>query len=76
MYPALQVYLRDRRPILAVWRANDPILGPAGARAFAEDVPDAEIHLLDGGHFLLESAGAQVVELFRDFLCRRLVAYR
>ena len=34
------------------------------------DAPSAEIHLLDGGHFLLETAGEEVAELMRDFLQR------
>jgi len=71
LYPALHEYLRRQQPpVLAVWGKDDPIFGPEGARAFAEDVPDAEIHLLDGGHFLLESAGDQVAELIIDFLGR------
>jgi pimeloyl-ACP methyl ester carboxylesterase len=57
-------------PILAVWGRGDEIFGPDGARAFAADVPNAEIHLLDGGHFLLESAGDQVAALIRDFMGR------
>jgi pimeloyl-ACP methyl ester carboxylesterase len=72
LYPALHEYLRTHRPpVLAVWGRNDPIFGPDGARAFAGDVPDAEIHLLDGGHFLLESAGDEVAALIRDFMARR-----
>ena len=73
LYPALHAYLREHRPpVLAVWGRNDEIFGPAGARAFATDVPDAEIHLLDGGHFLLESAGDEVAALMLDFLARTL----
>ncbi|MCZ2849341.1 alpha/beta fold hydrolase [Modestobacter sp. VKM Ac-2978] len=73
LYPALHQYLRDSRvPVLAVWGAGDEIFGPEGARSFAHDAVDAEVHLLDGGHFLLESAGGQVAELIRDFLGRRL----
>ncbi|KAB8182985.1 alpha/beta fold hydrolase [Nonomuraea phyllanthi] len=69
LYPRLHEYLRSHRPpLLAVWGENDEIFGPAGARAFADDVPDARIHLLDGGHFLLESALDAVVPLIRDFL--------
>ena len=72
MYPALHEYLRrEQPPVLAVWGAHDPIFGPDGARAFAADVPDAEIHLLDGGHFLLETAGDEVAALIRDFLARQ-----
>jgi pimeloyl-ACP methyl ester carboxylesterase len=71
LYPALHEYLRRTRPpVLAVWGKGDEIFGPDGARAFAADVPDAEIHLLDGGHFLLESACDQVAELILDFMSR------
>jgi pimeloyl-ACP methyl ester carboxylesterase len=74
LYAYLHAYLRDSRvPLLAVWGRNDEIFGPDGARAFAADAHRAEIHLLDGGHFLLESdletAGARI----RDFLGRTLL---
>ena len=71
MYPALHEYLRNSGvPVLAVWGQSDPIFGPDGARAFGKDAPAAEIHLLDGGHFLLETAAEEVAELMRDFLQR------
>ena len=73
LYPRLHDYLRTSRvPLLAVWGRGDEIFAPAGARAFADDAADAEIHLLDGGHFLLETAADQVAGLIRDFLTRRL----
>lgn len=73
LYPALHDYLRASGvPVLAVWGDKDPFFGPDGARAFAEDAADAAIHLLDGGHFLLESHLAEVTTLIRDFLSRRL----
>ncbi|MEV4537735.1 alpha/beta hydrolase [Asanoa sp. NPDC049518] len=73
MYPRLHDYLRDTQvPVLAVWGRNDPIFGPDGARAFADDVADAEIHLLDGGHFVLESDGDEVAGLTHDFLDRKV----
>jgi pimeloyl-ACP methyl ester carboxylesterase len=73
LYPALHEYLRTSRvPVLAVWGRGDEIFGPDGAQAFADDAADAEIHLLDGGHFLLESATDEVAALIRDFLARRL----
>jgi pimeloyl-ACP methyl ester carboxylesterase len=69
MYPAVHEYFRASRvPLLAVWGRGDEIFGPAGAQAFAADAPDAEIHLLDGGHFLLESAIDEVARLVRAFL--------
>lgn len=75
LYPALHEYLRTSEvPVLAVWGKGDEIFGPAGARAFADDSPKAEIHLLDGGHFLLESAGDEVAGIIRDFLGRHDLA--
>jgi pimeloyl-ACP methyl ester carboxylesterase len=71
MYPSVHEYFRATRvPLLAVWGRGDEIFGPAGADAFADDLPDAEIHLLDGGHFLLESALQEVAELIRNFLAK------
>jgi pimeloyl-ACP methyl ester carboxylesterase len=71
MYPAMHEYLRTSKvPVLAVWGKGDLIFGPDGARAFERDAADAEIHLLDGGHFLLESAGPQVADLMLSFLKR------
>jgi pimeloyl-ACP methyl ester carboxylesterase len=73
IYPELHAWLRERQtPVLAVWGKSDPFFGPDGARAFAHDTPNAEIHLLDGGHFLLETACDTVAELITDFLNRRL----
>jgi pimeloyl-ACP methyl ester carboxylesterase len=71
LYPALHDYLRTSNvPILAVWGKGDPIFRPEGAHAFRRDSPKAEVHLLDGGHFLLESAGEQVADLIRAFLAK------
>ncbi|WP_026928179.1 alpha/beta fold hydrolase [Granulicoccus phenolivorans] len=73
LYPALHDYLRTSKvPVLAVWGAGDPIFGPDGARAFDKDAVNAEIHLLDGGHFLLETHVHEVARLIDGFLQRRL----
>jgi len=75
LYPQFQEYFRTRRPpLLAVWGRNDPFFLPAGAQAFRRDNPQAEIHLLDAGHFALESHGAEIAVIIRDFLARRLQA--
>ena len=71
LYPRVHEYFRTSKvPLLAVWGRGDEIFGPAGAQAFADDLPDAEIHLLDGGHFLLESALDEVTGLIRSFLAK------
>ena len=56
MYPEFQAYLRKYQPpLLAVWGMNDPSFVPAGALAFSRDLPNARIHLIDSGHFALET---------------------
>ncbi|MEV4964264.1 alpha/beta fold hydrolase [[Kitasatospora] papulosa] len=73
LYPLLHEFLRTSEvPVLAVWGRNDEIFGPAGAWAFARDAKDAEVHLIDGGHFLLESHLDVVAGYLRGFLGRVL----
>jgi pimeloyl-ACP methyl ester carboxylesterase len=73
LYPRLHEYFRATSvPLLAIWGRGDETFAPAGAKAFADDLSDAEIHLLDGGHFLLESALEESAGLILDFLSRRL----
>jgi len=68
-YPDWQAYLRKQRPpTLAVWGKNDPIFGPKGAESLTRDVPDAEIHLLDTGHFALEEDCNTIADLMTAFL--------
>lgn len=75
LYPAVHDYFRRTQvPLAAVWGRNDEIFAPAGARAFLCDLPDAEVHLLDGGHFLLESRLDTVAGYVRGFLGRVLPA--
>jgi pimeloyl-ACP methyl ester carboxylesterase len=73
LYPKFQAYIRTQRPpLLAVWGKNDPFFLPAGAEAFKRDNPDAEVHLLEAGHFALESQGLEIAAIIRDFLARKL----
>lgn len=75
MYPRVHEYFRRSQvPVLAVWGRGDKIFGPAGAEAFADDLPDAQIHLLAGGHFLLESALDEATVLIRAFLAQHMLA--
>jgi len=73
LYPRIHAYFRQwRPPLLAVWGANDPFFLPAGAVAFRRDVPDAEVCLLDAGHFALETHAREIADHMRDFLGRHL----
>ena len=70
-YPTWQAWLRDHRPpTLVAWGANDPSFTALGAQAFQRDLPDAEIHLLDAGHFALDEKTDQIAGLILDFMAR------
>lgn len=72
-YPGFQEYFRTHQPpLLVAWGKNDEIFGADGAAAYARDLPDAEIHLLDAGHFALETHGTEIAALIRDFLGRKV----
>lgn len=72
-YPAFHEYFRAHRPpTLVVWGEHDEIFAPDGASAFRRDLPDAEIHLLDAGHYALETSGEEIAGLVRAFLGRVL----
>ncbi|MFD0692647.1 alpha/beta fold hydrolase [Paenibacillus sp. GCM10027628] len=71
MYPIFQQYLREYQPpFMATWGKNDVSFIPEGANAFKKDLPNAEIHLLDTGHFALETHANEIGELILDFLKR------
>jgi pimeloyl-ACP methyl ester carboxylesterase len=69
LYPAFQAYFRRHQPpLLAVWGRNDPFFLPAGAEAYRRDLPRADVHLLDAGHFALETHGREIAGHIRRFL--------
>lgn len=77
LYPEFQAYFRKSQPpTLVTWGRNDEIFVAAGAEAFRKDLPNAEIHLLDTGHFALETHGPQIASLIRDFLGRNATNHR
>jgi pimeloyl-ACP methyl ester carboxylesterase len=71
LYPSFQAYFREwQPPFLAAWGRNDPAFIPAGAHAYRRDLPDAEVHLLDTGHFALETHSEEIAKLILEFLAR------
>lgn len=72
-YPAWQAWLRTHRPpTLVVWGRNDPSFIAAGATAYRRDLPDAEIHLLDAGHFVFDEQVDEIATLMLAFLGKHL----
>lgn len=71
LYPAFQAYFRQYSPpFLAVWGKNDPFFLPPGAEAFKRDIPSAEVHFFDTGHFALETHCSEIAMSIREFLLR------
>lgn len=69
LYPAWQAYFRAHQPpTLIAWGRNDPFFTVVGARAYLRDLPRAELHLLDTGHFALEEDHGAIAALIHRFL--------
>ena len=74
LYPTWQAYLRDRQPpTLIAWGANDQYFVADGARAYLRDVPNAELHLLDTGHFALATHAEEIARLIDAFIPARVM---
>ncbi len=70
-YPQWHEYFRAHQPrTLIVWGQGDPFFGPEGAAAFRRDLPGAEVHMLDTGHFALEEDGDVIAAHIRKFLAK------
>jgi pimeloyl-ACP methyl ester carboxylesterase len=72
-YPVWQAWLREHKPpTLVMWGRYDPSFIVPGAQAFRRDVPEAEIHILDAGHFGLDEQTDEIARLTKDFLRRHI----
>ena len=70
-YPRWQAWLRERKPpMLILWGRYDPSFIVPGAHAYKRDVPSAELHILDAGHFALDEKTEEVAQLTRAFMAR------
>ncbi|NIH78420.1 alpha/beta fold hydrolase [Amycolatopsis viridis] len=70
-YPGWQAWLREHRPpTLITWGSRDPFFPEPGALAYLSDLPDAELHLFDTGHFALEDHLPEIAPLIDSFLTR------
>jgi pimeloyl-ACP methyl ester carboxylesterase len=72
LYPDFQAFFRKYQPpMLIVWGKNDFIFPPEGAAPYKRDLPNVETHLLDTGHFALETHGDEIAERIEKFLAPR-----
>lgn len=73
LYPQFQQFFRDHKPpTLIVWGKNDKIFPEEGAHPYLRDLPEAELHILDTGHFALEDKLDEMAPLIRSFLDRKI----
>ncbi|XYI03978.1 alpha/beta fold hydrolase [Sorangium sp. So ce1128] len=73
LYPQFQAFFRERKPpTLIVWGKNDKIFPAEGAHPYLRDLPKAEVHLLDTGHFALEDKLEVMAPMIRSFLDREI----
>jgi pimeloyl-ACP methyl ester carboxylesterase len=68
-YPKWQDWMRHRQPhLLVIWGKHDPSFDISEPEAYRRDVPQAEVHVLDAGHFALDAAANEIAILIRNFL--------
>ncbi len=73
LYPEWQAYFREHQPpTLIVWGKNDEIFPAAGGEPYKRDLKNLEYHMLDTGHFALETHGHEIAKLMQDFLGRKV----
>jgi len=74
LYPKWQKFLREHQPkTLILWGQNDIFFTPEGGEAYLKDIPDAEIHRLDSGHFALEDCLEEIVKNMQRFYLEKIV---
>jgi pimeloyl-ACP methyl ester carboxylesterase len=71
LYPKWHEYFRKEKPrLLAMWGKNDPVFPKEGAEAYKKDLPDAEVVLVDAGHFALETHVHEYAKEIDEFLSK------
>jgi pimeloyl-ACP methyl ester carboxylesterase len=69
LYDRWHDYFRAKQPrMLIVWGTNDPFFTVEGAKAYQRDIPQAELHFIDTGHFALETHVVEIAAAIKDFL--------
>ncbi len=68
-YPKWQAWMREKQPrLLVIWGKYESSFDPSEPEAYRRDVPKAEIHIVDGGHFALDTAADEIAALVRAFM--------
>ena len=71
-YPRWQAWMREKQPrLLVLWGKYDLSFELSEPEAYRRDVPNADVHVLNAGHFALDTAADEIARLVRGFLSRR-----
>jgi pimeloyl-ACP methyl ester carboxylesterase len=69
VHPKWQAWMRERNPrLLVISGKYDLSFDPSEPEAYRRDVPNAEVHVLDAGHFALDTAADEIAALVRAFM--------
>ena len=72
-YPKWQAWMREKQPrLLVIWGKYELSFDPSEPEAYRRDVPKAEVHIVDGGHFALDTAADEIAGLVRGFVASSL----
>jgi pimeloyl-ACP methyl ester carboxylesterase len=68
-YPKWQAWLQEMQPkLLVVWGKHDPSFDIGEPERYRKDVANAEVHVLDGGHFALDTKADEIAALVGEFM--------
>jgi pimeloyl-ACP methyl ester carboxylesterase len=68
-YPKWQAWMQQKQPrLLVIWGKYEASFDPSEPEAYRRNVPQAEIHIVDGGHFALDTAADEIAELVGQFM--------
>jgi len=71
-YPKWQAWMQKTQPgLLVLWGKHDLSFDPGEPERYRKDVPSAEVHILDAGHFALDTKADEIAELVREFMKRQ-----
>ena len=68
-YPKWQAWMRKNQPrLLVIWGKYESSFDPSEPESYRRDVPNAQVHIVDGGHFALDTAADEIAQIVRMFL--------
>jgi pimeloyl-ACP methyl ester carboxylesterase len=68
-YPKWQAWMREKQPrLLVIWGRHDLSFDPGEPERYRKDLPKAEVHVLDAGHFALDTKADEIAALVRTFV--------